>query len=41
MDAARMCGLVADDGDYRVEATIDSGLAKGAADLSGGTDADR
>ena len=41
LDAATMCGLVDDDGLYRVEATIDSGLAKGAADLSGGTDADR
>ena len=37
--AAEMCGLVADDGDYRVEATIDSGLTKGATDLIGGTDA--
>jgi len=32
---------VADDGDYAVEATIDSGLTKGAADLTGGTDAHR
>jgi hypothetical protein len=35
MAAAGMCGLVDDDGTYRVEATITSGLAKGAVDLSG------
>ena len=36
LDAADECGLVDDDGEYRVNATIDSGLAKGAADLIGG-----
>ncbi len=36
MEAARECGLADDDGAYRVMATIDSGLAKGAADLAGG-----
>ncbi len=36
LEAAETCGLVDDDGEYRVNATIDSGLAKGAADLIGG-----
>ncbi len=39
--AAEACGLTADDGEAAVEATIDSGLRKGAADLAGGDNARR